>query len=87
MHVVTLSSSSASIPTAPQPSCVTVPLAQGVDLNAQARVGQMIQMAMRQKVAPALGVVYLSLATSQAATNDRVATLEQEVRTLRIRAA
>ena len=46
----------------------------------------MIQMAMQQKVAPALGAVYLSLATSQAATNDRVATLEQEVRTLRTRA-
>ena len=83
-------SSSVHLPAALQPSSFTVPIEQGLDLNAPATVGQcmeMIQMAMQQKVAPAMGAVYAPLATSQAKTNERVGLLEQEVRALRTRTA
>ncbi|CAE7352058.1 ZIFL1 [Symbiodinium sp. CCMP2592] len=75
------SSAAVLIPTQLQPQSFTVPLAQGVDLNAPATVGQcmeLVQMAMQQKVAPALGAVR---------TNERVSNLEQQVRALRIRTA
>ncbi|CAE7433079.1 ZIFL1 [Symbiodinium sp. CCMP2592] len=84
------SSAAVLIPTQLQPQSFTVPLAQGVDLNAPATVGQcmeLVQMAMQQKVAPALGAVYSSLSTSQVRTNERVGNLEQQVRALRIRTA
>ncbi|CAE7691099.1 ZIFL1 [Symbiodinium sp. CCMP2592] len=84
------SSAAVLIPTQLQPQSFTVPLAQGVDLNAPATVGQcmeLVQMAMQQKVAPALGAVYSSLSTSQVRTNERVSNLEQQVRALRIRTA
>ena len=56
-------SSSVHLPTALQPSSFTVPIKQGVDLSTSATVGQcmeMIQMAMQQKVATAMGAVYAS---------------------------
>ncbi|CAE7238723.1 ZIFL1 [Symbiodinium sp. CCMP2592] len=84
------SSAAVLIPTQLQPQSFTVPLAQGVDLNAPATVGQcmeLVQMAMQQKVAPALGAVYSSLSTSQVRTTERVGNLEQQVRALRIRTA
>ncbi|CAE7424356.1 ZIFL1 [Symbiodinium sp. CCMP2592] len=84
------SSAAVLIPTQLQPQSFTAPVAQGVDLNAPATVGQcmeLVQMAMQQKVAPALGAVYSSLSTSQVRTNERVSNLEQQVRALRIRTA
>ncbi|CAE7270747.1 unnamed protein product [Symbiodinium sp. CCMP2592] len=84
------SSAAVLIPTQLQPQSFTVPVAQGLDLNAPATIGQcmeLVQMAMQQKVAPALGAVYSSLSTSQVRTNERVGNLEQQVRALRIRTA
>ena len=55
-----------------------MPVERGVDFHAPATVGhcvEMIQMAMQQKVAPATGAVYSSLATSQAATNETKSTV------------